>query len=83
MTLNWSNRKPTVPGAYWLRGFEYDKPAKKALVEVRKHGGKLKCNLHSGNSDSFNDGPRDWFTVSGLDPTMEWCGPLVPEASEA
>ena len=73
----WTTAKPTEPGAYWVRGFRLDPECRgqKALVEVDlDRYGVLCCNLHESNSEDDRD---EWFDVAALDPTFEWCGPLL------
>lgn len=74
MELNWMKSKPTVPGAYWVRGYHIGHRRDVALVVVSEHGGELCSNLHSSNSDN-DDEPTPLANHSDR---FEWCGPLVP-----
>ena len=74
MRLAWTRRKPTEPGAYWLRGFEFGNPSAQALVEVRRWRGDLRCNVAECNYDRNYD---EWSHVADMGP-FRWCGPLVP-----
>ena len=79
MRMKWTRDKPTEPGAYWVRGFGFDKSRAEALVEVRAWRGGLKCNLHETTGTREYD---DWFHVADLSPAFRWCGPLVPPNAE-
>lgn len=70
----WSHRKPTAIGAYWVRGFVYSDPCHMALVHVIEgYDESLWCNLHSDNTD-----PHGYeYRVSVLDDEFEWFGPLT------
>lgn len=76
MELKWVMRKPTKPGAYWVRGFSLGASEEKALVEVEKHDGELWSNLHQSNSDRFVSG--NWSALADTSDRFLWCGPLVP-----
>jgi len=71
----WTNAKPTVPGAYWVRGFRIWEPdSRAALVEVAiNDGGTLLCNINDSNT---NDQTREWSWVEDLAERFEWLGPL-------
>lgn len=69
---DWTHNKPTLPGAYWIRG---NLLLTDALVEVKLVDGVLWCNLHQVNTElRFGNG----FTVEQLNPDFEWLGPLAP-----
>lgn len=66
----WTLDKPTVPGAYWVRG----NGLPEALVVVKCDEGELWCNLHMSTTEqNFGYG----FTVEQLDDSFEWLGPLA------
>lgn len=73
-TVSWTFDKPTMQGAYWIRGNGLEVPA---LVEVKtdtEFG--LLCNLHQRNSEAdFVYG----YAVADLDLDceFEWLGPLA------
>lgn len=69
----WTQKKPTQPGAYWIRGSLLQADA---LVEVAQADGVLWCNLHGINSE-----PRFGFTIRQLSDDFEWLGPLAPMGS--
>ena len=73
--MNWTKRKPKVPGAYYIRGWEFADPYKIALVEVRTGNTKtsLLCNLGSKNTEKFAARAKK---VSRLSANFEWLGPL-------
>lgn len=80
--MTWTNDKPTIPGAYWIRGNGLEMPA---LLHVRpdeEHGGVLSCNLHQRTTE-FDMAYS--YTIEQLAPEFEWSGPLVglPEMEEA
>lgn len=80
MSEIWTSEKPTEPGAYWVKDFElYGRALSarrgKALVEVRRVDGDLRCNLHEQNSDNDTD---QWSAIAVMDDAFRWCGPLVP-----
>lgn len=72
----WAKKKPTVPGAYWIRGFRLfaANPGLPALVDVRLEGADLISNMHMHNSD---DCLRQWELVSDISGEFEWLGPLA------
>lgn len=72
--MGWTKNKPVKKGAYWIRGFHFGKPRKRALVEVRHGKKELMCNLHQINSDDSDI--EDWHPVSILEEGFEWKGPL-------
>ncbi len=66
----WTARKPTEPGAYWVRGngLEAD-----ALVQVKLDDGELWCNLHMRTTEpDFGYG----YSIEQLSDDFEWLGPL-------
>ncbi len=66
----WTREKPTVPGAYWVRG----NGLPDALVVVKYDEGELWCNLHMSTTEqNFGYG----FTIEQLDDRFEWLGPLA------
>ncbi len=68
----WTREKPTVTGAYWVRGWAVGSPKEEALVHVWKtNDTDLMCNLHEENSDT---GAGNFLT--DLDEGFEWLGPL-------
>jgi len=71
----WTHTKPTVPGAYWVRGFRIEEPdSRPALVEVAiNENGTLLCNMNDSNT---NDQTREWSWVEDLAERFEWLGPL-------
>lgn len=71
----WTHTKPTVPGAYWVRGFRIGEPdSRPALVEVAiNENGTLLCNINDSNT---NDQTREWSWVEDLAERFEWLGPL-------
>lgn len=75
----WTNAKPTVPGAYWVRGFRVgEQNYRPALVEVaRNEAGALVCNMNDSNT---NDELREWSLVEDLAERFEWFGPLASAA---
>lgn len=74
--LPWTATKPTVPGAYWIRGFELSTGGGLALVEVAPdEDGPLVTNLHCHNSDR---NLRNWDLVESISEEFEWQGPLLP-----
>lgn len=78
MEMNWKKEKPTVPGAYWVRGFTFPDSGGKALVEVENHAGELWSNLHESNSIRFADKYSGWTALTDTADHFEWCGPLLP-----
>lgn len=76
----WTTQKPTMAGAYWIRGFrlfEAD-PGLPALVDVRLDGSDLVTNIHMSNSE---DSLRQWSLVCDVSEKFEWLGPLLPAKS--
>lgn len=73
----WTKKKPTAPGAYWIRGFRLfeAEPGLPALVDVRFDGADLVTNMHMSNSE---DSLRRWSLVSDVSEEFEWLGPLMP-----
>ena len=71
----WTHAKPTIPGAYWVRGFRIGEPeSHPALVEVAiNENGTLLCNINDSNT---NDQTREWSWVEDLAERFEWLGPL-------
>lgn len=78
--IQWTNKKPTEPGAYWVRGFRVgEQDYRPALVEVaRNEAGTLLCNMNDSNT---NDDLREWSCVEDLAERFEWCGPLGVKTS--
>lgn len=76
----WTKVKPTEPGIYQIRGFNYGQPKRKqrvAVVVVERStvtadNGALVVNLHEKNTE-YNQ--YDWYLVSVLDEKFEWLGP--------
>ncbi|WP_285643189.1 hypothetical protein [Pseudomonas sp. NBRC 100443] len=67
----WSSAKPTVEGAYWVRGNGLDEPA---VILVKLDQGELWCNLHMNNTETdFGYG----YTIAQLSSEFEWFGPLA------
>lgn len=79
----WSQEKPSIPGAYWVRGFRLGEPdSRPALVEVaRNDEGEMLCNINEHNT---NDETHQWTLVADCADRFEWFGPLgrgeVPHA---
>jgi hypothetical protein len=79
---HWTQAKPTVPGAYYVRGFRpFEPDSAPALVEVAfdtdEHGHQtttLVCNLHQANSDELRS---LWRPITAFRGDFEWLGPLV------
>ncbi|GEM_PF-5837653 len=76
----WSKTKPTVEGAYYVRGFNLFQPAQyEALVQVRTHhfdgepAPELVCNIHESTSNEDMD---DWSPMVEMSDDFEWLGPL-------
>jgi hypothetical protein len=69
---DWTHNKPTLPGAYWIRGNLLQDDA---LVQVKLLDGVLLCNLHQVNSDPSIEFA---FPIAKLNPDFEWLGPLAP-----
>jgi hypothetical protein len=80
--LQWTHAKPTVSGAYWVRGFRIGEPdSRPALVEVAiDEDGTLLCNMNDSNT---NDQTREWSWVEDLAERFEWCGPLQAETKQS
>lgn len=72
--LTFKARKPSEPGAYWVRNFDLHAKDRVALVSVTERGGALVCNLHETNSEFVLS---RWYEVQDLTDKIEWCGPLV------
>ncbi|PZE12739.1 hypothetical protein DMX10_14000 [Pseudomonas sp. 57B-090624] len=72
---SWTNQKPTVPGAYYIRGFRLgEEDSRPALVEIDTDGDELICNLHCSNSeDEFSR----WDALAVFSGDFEWLGPLL------
>ncbi|MED5607848.1 hypothetical protein VV867_09145 [Pseudomonas sp. JH-2] len=67
----WSSAKPTVEGAYWVRGNGLNEPA---VILVKLDQGELWCNLHMNNTETdFGYG----YTIAQLSSEFEWFGPLA------
>lgn len=80
MKKPWKRTKPTEPGAYYVRGFNYFDDGKQffeALVEVRKKGRTLICNLHEENSRPPDSYLNKWSDLDDYDDNFQWCGPLL------
>ncbi len=67
----WTREKPTIPGAYWVRGFDTDDRSMTALVEVFYDEHNLFVNLHECNSEKASG-----FMLAAVSPNFEWQGPL-------
>ncbi|MDP2747981.1 hypothetical protein [Pseudomonas sp.] len=80
--LQWTHAKPTVPGAYWVRGFRIgESDSRPALVEVAiDEAGTLLCNMNDSNT---NDQTREWSWVEDLAERFEWCGPLQAKTEQS
>lgn len=76
----WSHAKPSVPGAYWVRGFRIGEPdSRPALVEVtHNEEGELLCNVNEHNT---NDETHQWSHVEDMADRFEWFGPLGVKTS--
>ena len=70
----WTHNKPTLPGAYWIRG---NLLRADALIEVQRVDNELWCNLHLVNTEHRIE---YGFTIDQLSPDFEWLGPLMPKA---
>ena len=80
---SWAKTKPTMEGAYYIRGYVIWSDAKEpAIVEVVESKDGLICNLHQSNTSSDYGA---WFDVADLNPNFEWFGPLPapPIATES
>jgi hypothetical protein len=77
----WRHTKPTEPGAYYVRGFNWGRGELQleALVQVAWHKFKsetvkeLVCNLHKSTSE---DDLEAWSPLCDMSDDFEWCGPL-------
>lgn len=78
----WKSGHPTLPGAYYVRGFRYLEPdSPPALVEVADDNGELVCNINEYNT--FEVISR-WSLLADINEAFEWLGPLqVPVADTA
>lgn len=75
----WTKQKPAEEGAYYVRGYDTDRSATHALVEVMlDNSHELRCNLHESNSDAIDDEFSNWSYMDDLSDEFEWIGPLVP-----
>lgn len=75
--MKYTKQKPTIPGPYWIRGFDYGREDRAALVHVYQYNSELMelyVNLHESNTDEGGD----HFRLSVLDEDFEWLGPLLP-----
>lgn len=72
----WSKEKPSVPGAYYVKGFRLgEEDYRPALVDVAlDEDGELVCNIHLSNSDDDLD---QWSFVANCSGRFEWLGPLL------
>lgn len=79
MKKPWKKTKPTEPGAYYVRGFNNFGEGKQyeALVEVRKKGRTLICNLHEENSRPPDEPLTNWAELERYSDRFQWCGPLL------
>lgn len=70
----WSKTKPTIPGAYWVRGWNLDngKQLEQALTTVALIDGELCSDLNERNTDRH----RDWMLIEQHSEDFEWHGPL-------
>lgn len=69
----WTNNKPHMPGAYWIRGNGLDRDS---LIEVVDDAGGLLCNLHQRTTEAdFGYG----YSIDDLSDEFEWRGPLYAE----
>ena len=77
----WRRAKPTEPGAYYVRGFNWGRGELQfeALVQVTWHrfehepAEELVCNLHESTSE---EDLNDWSPLCDVSDEFEWCGPL-------
>ncbi|MEA1606126.1 hypothetical protein [Pseudomonas spirodelae] len=69
---DWTHNKPTLPGAYWIRG---NLLRADALIEVKRVDDELWCNLHLVNTEHRIE---YGFTIDQISPDFEWLGPLAP-----
>lgn len=79
--MNWTKTKPTSPGVYGIRGFQYGRSVRdqyEAIVTVRLFENDLVVNLHRETS---NDQFEDWYLVDDLDEDFEWLK-FVPESND-
>ena len=71
----WTRNKPTVAGAYWLRGNGLERDA---LIQVVDDPEGLRCNLHQRTTnEDFGWG----YAVADLSGSFEWLGPLFATLS--
>jgi len=71
-TPTWCHHKPTIPGAYWVRGNGLDADA---LINVTIYEGDLWCNLHQSTTEP---NPGRGYRIAQLSDSFEWLGPLQP-----
>lgn len=70
---DFTRNKPTLTGAYQVRGWHIGKPRAQAVVSVERNGdGDLVCNLHESNSNVHVD---EWDTLDQFSDDFEWRGP--------
>jgi hypothetical protein len=74
MKKTWKKQKPTMPGAYWVRGYCLGREEMTGLVEVRRVKGELCSNMHNCNTDDDDE----LAPVANYSERFEWCGPLLP-----
>jgi len=71
-----TSKKPHLPGAYWIKGFDLLNPNRAALVQVASNDlNQITVNLHGFNTEPKD---QDSYLVSELDSEFKWCGPLLP-----
>lgn len=80
MDKYWTTEKPQVPGAYWVRGYNFDNEKESSLVEVdylvesEHKPPDVVVNMYT---DTANKNKTMWMYVKYLDNELEWYGPLV------
>lgn len=76
----WTKEKPTVEGAYWVRGWNLDPggSAENALVTVAI----IDCELCSDLNECNTASARDWLPIERHSDSFEWMGPLYAALPE-
>lgn len=69
MSDNWKREKPSVPGAYWLKGNIWMHPEQTSLVRIEWFDGEL-CIVDAENAEDHSAYLSDWSNE------FLWQGPL-------
>lgn len=85
-SVEWTTDKPSRPGAYYVRGFNWGRNDEQyeALVQVASHwflgdeAPSLVCNLHESTSE---EDLSNWCELKELSEKFEWAGPLLPAST--